>query len=990
MRTGLPPRLTAVALLAAGAWLGTAGARAQDAAPAEQTQALAIFLKLGLPDARGAKWVQAQLADGDGGGILLPGGGEARYSGNAWLVREEKNGTVELIVGHTRRVRARRVKGEEDASAGKLPAVQIQDADLEADLQKLAVALKPGGKASRSSISVGGEYLSGEEARPAMAAGALLLCAHLQQQGRTAQAAALLREALAFAPDSAAALDSAVSMIAEGRLRQLTDEFLEKRDAAGYAQAIEKLAGEFPRGWAKRDAALFLAQRAREQKPAPGADEAGAKKAAGLLLALKRDQLQSLPLNSNWLIAADGEAPGGRARRSYRGRRMTPDSPDATAPAGPAAAFFAERRTAFAAVARLLDDHRLVALRRADLSLSSSSYFSSEMSRAHLLRREYDGLDRPLELREFAWALVAQIIPSRLRSEADDLESGRAEKVLAWFQTVVALSGDELAWSALRLCDGANDSDFRPALGFLVKQGNAASQKLLQEVFLDPAVWSGGSGDEMLGQLEAYAAKLGPAAAAFGEKLRPVVAATLQAQAAEQMASYGERMSAEQRQQFEKQAAGELKKFDQIFKPQGLAEMLAELAGTDKEGSMEIWQTLQGQLAKIPWPQAEAQLFQTAPKAKDPAVRSGILSLIMQHEGREDGGKKPAPTAPDAATRAALETLLADATPLPEPIPWAAAAESLGDLTALAFVLPRLAESESGPWQEFMQKLPEFTIGWLKSRARALAAGQPAPPMPDARRVPAGRAEAIIQEAAALAPEKVLAALLAKTPDEQAAALGHLGTLAEWPPAFLGARLTITGSQTDGSDLAKEFNADRWKGRRFDETLRQEITAAVEKAGLDGHASMAGFSPVGMIGGLKLVLQSAQIGNINKQQLTQSKTPLLEGQPPPAAIIAAVFTLQEAAPKPVIFAYALWKNPDLSRAWREKFARPADPSAKPAPEDSDAARFRQQAFPGKTNDPAPFDNAVRDLIAGKPAARGPFGLWWMARPIKETKDDEDH
>lgn len=989
MRTGLPPRLTAVALLAAGIWLGAADA--QETAPAEQAQALATFLKLGLPDARGAKWVQAQLADDDDdGGLLLPGGREAGYSGNAWLVREEKNGTVELIIGHTRRVRARRAKSDDDESAGKFPAVRIQAADLDGDLQKLAAALKPGGKNSRNSISVGGEYLSGEEARPAMAAGALLLCAHLQQQGRAAQAAALLRETLAFAPDSAAALDSAVSMIADGRLRQLTDEFLEKRDAAGYAQAIEKLAGEFPRGWAKREAALFLARRAREQKPAPAAGDPAAQKAAALLLSLKREHLESLPTGSNWLFAAAEESPDGPARRSYRGRRADPS--DEPAPNGPATAFFAQRRTAFAAVARLLDDHRFVALRRADLSGSGSSYFDSDTTPAERIRQQYNGLDRPLELCELAWALVQNIIPSRLRSEADDLETGRGEKVLAWFQTIAALSEDELAWSTLRQCENTGDNSFGPALGFLVRKGNAGSQKLLQEVFLDPAVWSGGSADEMHLQLEAYAAKLGPAAEAFGDKLRPIVAAAVKARYdVSQIPGLGDgQMSSESRKQYERQAAGELKKFDQIFKPQGLAEMLAELADATKEGSMEIWQTLQGQLAKVPWPQAEAQLFQTAPKAKDPAVRSGILSLIMQRGGREDGEKKPTAATPDAATRAAVETLLADATPLPEPIQWAPAANSFADLAALAFVLPRLAENESGPWQEFMQKQPEFTIGWLKSHARALVAGQPAPPMPDAKRVPAGRAEDIIREVAALAPEKVLAALLAKTPDEQAAALGHLGTLAEWPPAFLGARLTITGSQTDGSDFAKEFNPDRWKGRRLDETLHKEITAAVEKAGLDGHACMAGFAPVGMIGGLKFAFQSGGSGNINKQQLTQSKTPLIEGQPPPAAIIAAVFTVQEAAPKPVIFAYALWKNPDFTRAWREKFAKPADPAAKPAPEDSEAARFRQQAFPGKTNDPAPFDNAVRDLIAGKPSARGGFGLWWMARPIRETKDDEDN
>ncbi len=983
MRIGSITCLFVVSFAAAGFWHGAGTSLGQDAVPVELAKTLENFFKLGLPDSRGAKWVKASLAENGDGGILLPGGDGAGYSGNAWLVREEKTGTVELIVDHTRRVRARRAKGAEDESGGKLPAAQIQEADLDGDLKKLAEALKPGAKKSRNGVRVSGEYLSGEEAKPAMAAGAILLSAHLQHQGRAEQAATLLRDALAFTRDSAAALDHAVSILADGRLRQLTDDFLDKRDHAAYALAIEKLAGEFPRGWMRRDAALFLASRARAQTPAPLATDPAGKRAASFLLSLKRDQIESLPRDSNWLFAAPGASP----QRGEDGRRAVESGEGASD--GPTSAFFADRRAAFAALARLLDDHRLVPLRRSDVSdSSSSSYFSSDMPRAERIRHEYSGLDRPAELRELAWALVENIIPSRLRTEADDLESGRAEKVLAWFATVAALSDDDLAWSALRESGSTGDNNFDPALGFLVERGGAASQKLLQNVFLDPAVWDGGANDNVTAQLEAYAAKLGSDAAAFGEKLRPIVAAAIKVRSAERLENYGRKIDPEQRKAYERQADGELKKFDQIFKPQGLADMLAELADADKESSIELWETLQGQLEKVPWPQAEAQLYQLAPKAKDPAVRSGILSLIMQHER---GGKKTAPAAPDAATRAAIATLLADETPIPEPIYWVASAQNFGDFTALAFVLPRLAAGENGTWQKLLQTCPEFGIGWIKAHARALAADQPAPPIPDAARVPAGRADEILKEVVALAPEKILPALLAKTPDEQAAVVAQLGKFAEWPPALLAARLTVTSTQLDGSEFAKAFNADRWKGRRFDDAMRKEIAEATEKAALNGHACTVGVAPVGLLGGLKFALQSGRgARSIDKAQLAQAKTPLLEGQPPPEAIISAYFTVREEGQrKPIMFAYALWKNPDLSRAWREKFAQPADQGAKPAPEDGEAARLQQQGFPGKTNDPTPFDNAVRDLIAGKPAARGEFGLWWMARPIKETDEDEE-
>ena len=300
----------------------------------------------------------------------------------------------------------------------------------------------------------------------------------------------------------------------------------------------------------------------------------------------------------------------------------------------------------------------------------------------------------------------------------------------------------------------------------------------------------------------------------------------------------------------------------------------------------------------------------------------------MQHEQREPEKKKPAAAIPDAATLAAITTLLADETPIPEPIYWAASAQNFGDFAALAFVLPRLAEGDNGTWRTLLQKCPEFAIVWINSHARALAAGQPAPPIPDAARASAGRADEILKEVATLAPEKILAALMTKTPDEQAAVIEQLGKFAEWPPAFLGARLTVTGTQMDGSDFAKEFDANRWKGRRFDDAMKKEVTEAAEKAALDGHACMIGFTPVGMLGGLKFVFRAdGGARSINREQLAQAKTPLLEGQPPPDAIIATYFTAREEGQrKPITFSYALWKNPELSRVWREKHAQPASPA----------------------------------------------------------------
>ena len=112
--------------------------------------------------------------------------------------------------------------------------------------------------------------------------------------------------------------------------------FLEKGDRLAYAQAIEKLAGEFPRGWTKRGAALLLARRAREQKVEGLAADPAAVKAAAILLGLKRAQLEALSINGNWLLPAPKE--------ESTDEEGTPGA----APKNPAAvAFFADRPRLF-------------------------------------------------------------------------------------------------------------------------------------------------------------------------------------------------------------------------------------------------------------------------------------------------------------------------------------------------------------------------------------------------------------------------------------------------------------------------------------------------------------------------------------------------------------------------------------------------------------------------------------------------------------------
>src|SRR6266550_666105 len=143
-----------------------------------------MFFQLGLPDSRGAKWVRANSnAPGDD---ALPQTGGENFTGNAWLVREERDGTVELIVGQAERIRARSMQRDSPQRTPRvrtqaLLEVQIEPANLEKDIELLTSILTSHDEANAEE-SPGNDYRQREKVRGA--SGALLFLAHLHQQGR--------------------------------------------------------------------------------------------------------------------------------------------------------------------------------------------------------------------------------------------------------------------------------------------------------------------------------------------------------------------------------------------------------------------------------------------------------------------------------------------------------------------------------------------------------------------------------------------------------------------------------------------------------------------------------------------------------------------------------------------------------------------------------------------------------------------------------------
>ena len=961
-------------------WAVTAPPTRAAADEGRPAKALGTFFELGLPDTRGAKWVRA-YARGIQSEAALPRPINGRYSGNAWLVREESDGTVELVFEQARRIRGRRVEAAAQRGPGEtdsvgLPQMQIQPANLEADLALLAATF---------GASHGDLHFEEGDHRAARAlqsaGGSVLFLAHLQRQGRNDSVGKLLPDLLARFPSPALAIDAAISRLADARAAQLAEEWSARGDAQAYARGLEKLCAEFTRGWDKRDAAQMLMERLRKPAAAPDADEPAAARAASLLLALKAEQLDTLPRGTNWLLpapdATDAEPDADAEVDDESDPDDAPEPPTesaATARSGPVAAFLAsDRREAATALAQLLEDRRLL---RVLHNVSRSFYGSSDRYATpdEKLQQAYSQLPRPYELGELTAALLEPLLPDGVRQISDN-SAARNTAIRAWLKEAVSLTDEELAWDYLRNSDGASDNEFQLALSYLIAKGGDETVGKLREVFLDPAVWESGSVDPMLPMLERYTQRLGADAAAFGEKLLVVLRAESAVQQAEQLAQ--ERgLTDDMKNAIALESAGELKKIEQVLKPRGLSELLAELHDASDEDANAMIEALAPTLNKAAPAEAEAHVLQAAAKLKSVATKHRLLVVLAQRQTPKRAATPPPPetqkVALEAATRSALEALLNDEAAVFQE--WNHSESTIADVAATTFLWWRLSPNEQTARMAMWQKAPHLGSRLLRADARALAAGQPLPPMPDPAQVPAARVQALLDELASQPPEQIIPALHTKAPDEQLAVIARLTQQAEWPAAFVAAHLTIFAVKGEAVSALK---AERWKGRRFDASLRSEIEQAIEDAARASRPFVVTLHAAAALSGLTLLAQPSK-ETMDANQLTDSVRGL-SGKPAPVAVLARWIQKASDPDGNSAIGYFTPLGPDAAQtsAWyEEQLKAEAAKPEQPASDDDETNRVRS------------LEKPLADIYAGKPETRVGFQIIWMVSLVEKAEEED--
>ena len=297
---------------------------------------------------------------------------------------------------------------------------------------------------------------------------------------------------------------------------------------------------------------------------------------------------------------------------------------------------------------------------------------------------------------------------------------------------------------------------------------------------------------------------------------------------------------------------------------------------------------------------------------------------------------------------------------------------TIGDLTVWVLVGLHSPPARKDEWERLQTSFPRLAKKWAHTHALAIAAGQPAPPMPSAAKLAAGRAAALIAELGALPATEIPAALDAKTPDEQLAIVEHLQKAHEWPAMIAEAHFTV---RDVAGVKAAELASASWKSRRFDEKFVSEVRAAIENSAAAGKFFTMGFSVSEPLAGVQISVSTAR-NPITEEQFSGYGFPGLGGRPVPAAFVTVnvqAWNVDEQGDVQADgFGIMIWKDAAITRAWREENSKPAADSQPRA-----IARNRLSA------DPAPFEKKLRACLALQKETRGTFRVNIFATGIGE-------
>lgn len=627
----------------------------------------------------------------------------------------------------------------------------------------------------------------------------LLLATQIYQNGNAPLANELAMAVFEAAGSREAALDSAVSLIADQAYDETAQAFFASNDWAAYHRALTGLVAKFPRGWAAREAvAMLLPQVAKQTAGEPPATPAlpaiplDPKALAAIQqLTAKPSASQSAAEDEQLakLAGVDLAAipPHMRARviaslrQNRRGDLYQSSSPwllepppAKTANPSPLAKLTTLGVAALPALAALTDDPYLT-YHANDKAEGGSSYHPSNESDAERTLRIHTRLNRPATRGELACSLLRATLPDTANELYEAGPETLRELALTFWKENQHASRDELAMVFLR--DGSSNQ-IQQAATLLAASAEPTARQAFEAHLLaaDPAI-------AHFQLVQSYLTTRKAAAKTFFEAYAKLVRS--------QTAGSTEEDRSNSMSYAVKQAGGPEKILKQLEKivagisPRALAKEIAHGKPTEAEAAIRALLDM----IKDDTPVKRLDvLLEGALAAEDPLIRCHFLSatqsiLWQEHDPDNDPPASHTDRPLPEAELKVWQQLVADSREIPKEFVSYLAGQSarVGDFAAamLACSISQdgtLAVATAAP---ILRKPPQELF---REQAEARLAGKPIPPLPDATRVAADRLRTIITEAGTKAAAEIHPYLNSLTPDERAAWLAWTQDPGEIPP----------------------------------------------------------------------------------------------------------------------------------------------------------------------------------------------------------------
>ena len=455
------------------------------------------LVKLGLPDAKGAKYVKLTLhANGQNEGRYYSGYGGSSFpkrSGDAWLLAGGEDGKADFIHQFYQNITVikkkkrgglmRALVGKEKTPQGTGALGEWKTIDVAKDTLKMMEGLDDMQKKGRVFDAERWGY---DESSAKMASKVLVMACHIYRAGHVKEGNMLAQKILSLSPFPEKVIDGVVNQLADQQYSALVSAFFKSKDWQAYHDGLSALSKRYPRGWNTRLGAQILLPKIMQSIKG---EKGKLHTFTGVTLKpeavkildelLTRTEPVIVSPTAYWLIADPTQSTGGNYS-SYGGRQSGTEEW--------LKKLCALGMDGFIALAAAAGDDVLIAT---SMQVGGSNYYSrnygfssnfgSGRSIDELAVAAYASMRRPCTRGEIARSILISTMPNPDNDLAQKAPEQLRDIAYQWW---LAHRGDSKSTLARHMMEGGDRTAQQVAVMTLIQSGTDADAKVVEDFIM--------------------------------------------------------------------------------------------------------------------------------------------------------------------------------------------------------------------------------------------------------------------------------------------------------------------------------------------------------------------------------------------------------------------------------------------------------------------------------------------------------------------------